>query len=189
MIPGNKLFSTKGKLFGTEPSKIVKDALAQWTHRPNALALDIGAYTGRNSIFLAKQGFRVIALDPADKPLAEIRASGLPVEIVVETLEKFRWTHEFDCIVCVNVLHLLTPEDAERAISTMQRHTLSGGVNVLTVFTSKPFKNQRNVFAPDALKESYEDWTILENMPRTAKLAAGGTAEVVDFIAVKPRAN
>ena len=189
MASWNKAFATKGRLFGTEPSAIVAEALNRWRPlREQPLALDIGAFTGRNTLFLARNGFKVIALDPAVEPLKDLQANaaGLSVDIQVGMLEKYEWNRQFDFIVCVNVLHLLSPEDATHAIHAMKQNTVPGGINVVTVFTSKPFDGQKKVFAHNELKEAYADWDILHYEERTGKLAVGGTAEVADIIAKRP---
>lgn len=65
--------------WNAEPSEIVR------RFRPLAkpgLALDIGAGTGRNALFLADHGFHVVAVDIAEKGLSRMagaRANLLPV--------------------------------------------------------------------------------------------------------------
>ncbi len=190
----NKTFAEKGRLFGTDPSALVVEALKLWKpSREVPHALDIGAFTGRNALFLARNGFKVIALDPAAEPLkdlqAQANAEGLSVDVQVGTLERYEWSKQFDCIICVNVLHVLSPEDATRAIHAMKQHTVPGGINVVTAFTSKPFEDQKKVFAHNELKQAYTNWEILHYEERKANLAVGGTAEVADIIAKKPLAK
>ena len=52
-----------------EPAKIVKE---YYRLAPRGLALDIATGNGRNALFLAKQGFEVIAVDIADEALTRI---------------------------------------------------------------------------------------------------------------------
>lgn len=53
--------------FPKQPSQIVQQFYRQ---APMGQALDIAAGSGRNAVFLAKQGFKVAALDISDKALA-----------------------------------------------------------------------------------------------------------------------
>ncbi|ABW66721.1 class I SAM-dependent methyltransferase [Desulfosudis oleivorans] len=62
-----------------EPSDIVRRF---YSLAKPGMALDIGAGTGRNSVFLAEQGFDVVAVDIAEKGLAQMagaHANLLPV--------------------------------------------------------------------------------------------------------------
>lgn len=188
MTDWNKTHAEKGRLFGEQPSSLVVKALELWKPSENPpLALDIGAYTGRNTLYLARNGFHVTALDPSTSALADLQAQGvgLPIKTVVGTLETYEWKQTMDCIVFANVLHLLTPTDVETALANSKQYTAPNGINVIIGFTTHNFHDQKKVFKRDELKENYRDWRVLVYEEKRANLAAGGITEAVHFIAQK----
>ncbi|MBI4538998.1 MAG: methyltransferase domain-containing protein [Gemmatimonadetes bacterium] len=73
------------------PAQIVEDALP-WL-RPPGLALDLACGAGRNALFLAERGFRVVAVDLSLEGLqplaARVRTGGLSVQPIHADLEHF----------------------------------------------------------------------------------------------------
>jgi 2-polyprenyl-3-methyl-5-hydroxy-6-metoxy-1,4-benzoquinol methylase len=71
-------------------------------------ALDIACGEGRNSVFLAQQGFQVTGLDISDVGLEKARqraaAAGVTVDYRRVDLEGYRFTEGFDLIVNFNFL-------------------------------------------------------------------------------------
>lgn len=191
MANWDEIHKKKGRVFGTQPSAIVKEALNLWKPADSPTALDIGSYTGRNAIFLAKQGFQVTALDPSEEALDDLKkiAQEENVECITAlgVIEKFDWPGNFDVILAINVLHAV--KDTEQVIADIRDHTAPNGINILTVFTEKVMPKQRNYIVADKLKEIYSGWKILKIQERVTGLAipAQGKdkATVVDLIAQK----
>jgi tellurite methyltransferase len=105
----NERYREKELLHGSEPSRF----LAEWLPRIMALtsgrrALDIACGEGRNSLFLARHGFRVTGLDIADVALAKARrlagAEGLDIDFRLADLEGYVFDGSFDLIVNCNFL-------------------------------------------------------------------------------------
>ncbi len=76
--------------FNTEPNAF----LVEMVHgRKPGTALDMGAGEGRNAVYLAKQGWRVTAVDPASEALAlgakRAEAAGAPIKTVATTDTEF----------------------------------------------------------------------------------------------------
>jgi SAM-dependent methyltransferase len=69
-----------GKEFGP-PSPLVRD---YYRLAPGGRALDLAAGTGRNADFLAERGFRVFAVDIADRAVSRLRKSAGPNLIPVQ---------------------------------------------------------------------------------------------------------
>ena len=76
-----------------QPSGFLRQVLESdaW-HIPHGLALDVATGKGRNAIFLAEMGFRVVGLDISTIALEEARrrAAEKSLEINKETNNKFR---------------------------------------------------------------------------------------------------
>jgi SAM-dependent methyltransferase len=122
--------------FGAAPTPLVVAEAGRFA--AGARVVDLGAGEGRNALFLARRGCRVVALDFAETGLAKARAwaarDGLALE--TERADLARWTPPpgaFDGAVCVFV-HLLPDERAGlyRAIRAALR---PGGVLVAEWFT------------------------------------------------------
>lgn len=95
----------------------------------SGLALDLGAGDGRNTLYLAEQGFELVAVDAApagiekiEQRLAEKRLSA---HTVVADLRTYELPPQIDLMVASYVIHLL-PNPYE-FIRQWQAHTRTGG--------------------------------------------------------------
>lgn len=85
-----------------EPARILEDAEA-WLTEPG-LALDVACGAGRNALWLARRGYKVVALDISWEGLQRLqrraRAERLDIHIVLADLEAFAFPPDsFDLIV------------------------------------------------------------------------------------------
>jgi SAM-dependent methyltransferase len=93
----------KKKKYPREPSQIVRD---YFSLAKIGKALDIGAGNGRNSIFLAKQGFSVEAVDISDIGLAEFAGQNPNIYAICADLDTFEIPkNRYDLIVNINYLN------------------------------------------------------------------------------------
>lgn len=138
--------------------------------------LDAGAGMGRNSIFLARNGFRVKALD--------VRERGL--QILEENAKESGWMTRlrirarigsvtdgirgmYRLVVASKMLYFLDRADALKFIQDMKAHTKPGGLNVIETATKDGdvFRGsypRAGTFYPDKdeVRQLYADWKILE---------------------------
>jgi len=96
-------------LHGEAPSRFLVDCLDELlTLSPGRRALDIACGEGRNSLFLARNGFQVTGVDIAERALERARnraaAAGLAVEFIAADLDTWRPTECYDLIVNINFL-------------------------------------------------------------------------------------
>lgn len=86
----NKVYSAKQPIFLEQPTALLVDAIK---NRRSGKALDIGMGQGRNSLFLARQGWEVTGFDPSDEGVrraqAQARKLGIPLHAVVAREETF----------------------------------------------------------------------------------------------------
>ena len=91
------------KKYPTTPSKIVSDYSGLATGKK---ALDIGAGNGRNSIFLAQQGFSVDAVDISEQGLGQFAGSHPNIHTICEDLDTFDIPgNRYDLIINVKFLN------------------------------------------------------------------------------------
>ena len=111
----NKVYSTGQTIFVHHPTELLVNAIKG--RRPGA-ALDIGMGQGRNSIFLAQQGWEVTGFDPSEEGVRQARERaaklGLHLRALVVGEEDFDLgTAQWDLIVMTYVRRI-RPEDAGR---------------------------------------------------------------------------
>lgn len=97
----NGLYSSGSKVFSREANALLVEAVR---NRKPGRALDVGMGQGRNSLFLARQGWEVTGFDSADEGVrqAKVEAArlGLRLSAEVSTFEAFDFgTEKWDLIV------------------------------------------------------------------------------------------
>lgn len=161
--------------WGTSPGKFVRALLARTTPRR---VLDLGAGEGKNAIFLAEQGSRIVAVECSsfavrnfrqrlqDSVLADVRAR---IDIVETDVRMFDASDPFDAVIAYGLLHCLDSEaEAAELVARMKSLTLPGGYNVIVTFTPKvpPPEVQKylepTLIEPSQIAEWYSDWSIEE---------------------------
>jgi hypothetical protein len=126
--------------------------------KPGA-ALDVAMGQGRNSIYLASQGWKVTGIDIADEGLRQAReaatAKGLTIDTINADVGKFDYGDDrYDLVAMI-----YAPSGMKR-IPDLQRATKKGGLFVYEYFA--PTKGDDDVPAPHALAAQFKDgWEIL----------------------------
>ena len=86
----HRLYREQGRVFGEEPQPLARQALTVWAPGSDSpQALDIGSYTGRNALFLARAGFHVRALDPSGPALDDLKQQADTEGLACEGREGF----------------------------------------------------------------------------------------------------
>jgi SAM-dependent methyltransferase len=86
------------------PDLVVR-LIEDYADRPIRSALELGAGTGKATRIFARQGVRVIASEPDDAMLAELRERVTGVETVAATLEELPPIGPFDLVFVAAALH------------------------------------------------------------------------------------
>ena len=105
----NARYSGAGFYLGPEPSRFLSGNISLIsTLLPGKKALDIACGEGRNSIFLARNGFDVTGLDISEEGLAKAdrwaKTEGLSVAFRCIDLETFAFSESYDLIINFNFL-------------------------------------------------------------------------------------
>ena len=122
-VKWNRRFESEESYLGAHPSPLLAREIARIRSLvPGKRALDIACGEGRNSIFLAQQGFLVKALDISDVALGKAarraEEAGVLVDFQQVDLDEYRFREQFDLIINFNFLlrdlipeavHALTP--------------------------------------------------------------------------------
>jgi 2-polyprenyl-3-methyl-5-hydroxy-6-metoxy-1,4-benzoquinol methylase len=136
--------------------------------RPPGRMLDLGAGEGSDSIRLALLGYSVDAVDISEvgteKILMFAEKAGVSINVETADIVTYEPDGEFDLIICNGVLHYI--DDKESVVERMQRATRTGGINVISLWsTYTPVPECHEVvpvFCDDEdgeVVKLYEKWT------------------------------
>lgn len=194
----DRIYSEKDKLFGVPSSVVTR--LTKYIKEGRAL--DLGAGQGRNSVWLAQQGFNVEARDISEQGVNAIQQNAVKSNVSIETIKsdaREGLDKAYDAILLINLLHFMNRADALKVIEDVKEHTVPNGINIVNAFTKKgdfyAIPGQANFFFAEIgeIKELYKDWNILEY--REYETKAVSTREdgtfmvnlVAEIIAQKPK--
>lgn len=179
--------------WGAKPSGIVGTILK---YTKEGTVLDLGAGEGRNTLFLAKHGFRVTAIDRSDVGVAKINKlaslQGLQVRAVVTDIIRSPYDRKYDVILAISTLNFLTRSHIGRVVMAMKNGTNPGGLNVVAVFTQdNPQKGFAYLFKKNELMSMYNHWDVLHYSEHMTPLEQHGGGKphrhgVAEIIAKKP---
>lgn len=125
--------------WGLKPESGLKEV---FKYAPMGVALDIGAGEGRNSIFLAKNGFKIEAIDNNKEGLKKCKKLAqrynLPLKIKVGDIRKFKFLqNKYSLIVAIASLDFLKFSEIEKIVSQIKKSLKKEGVLYLVVFSIK----------------------------------------------------
>jgi SAM-dependent methyltransferase len=121
-----------GLLFGAEPNRFL---VAEAAGLPPGRALDLACGSGRNAVWLARQGWSVVAADFSDVAIEQARALAAERGVEVEWLEADvrEWeppARAFDLVV---VLYLQLPAEERGPIMRRAAEAVAAGGTMLVV--------------------------------------------------------
>lgn len=122
-----------------KPVKGLKEVLK---YAPKGAALDIGAGEGRNSIFLAKNGFKVEAIDKIKEGLKKCKNLAekykLPIKTEVVDVKKFKFEkNKYSLILAIASLDFLKFSEIKKIIPKIKKSLKRNGILYLVIFSTK----------------------------------------------------
>nr|WP_314263055.1 SAM-dependent methyltransferase TehB [uncultured Moellerella sp.] len=159
--------------------------------------LDLGSGRGRNSFFLAQQGYDVTAVDINQQHIDAIESvkkdAGIDnIKTAIYDINSRQITEHYDLIISTVVLMFLKRENIAGIVKNMQQQTNVDGINLIVCpvetenmpYDQLPF----NCFLkPDELKSYYQDWEIIkynENPGHLHKIDAQGNRIKLNFATI-----
>lgn len=124
--------------WGIEPSAGVNDALPFLV--PGRV-LDLGSGDGRNTLFLAQQGFDVTAVDIMPLSIANLTRYAARSKVqgrvtgIVADLETYEIEGQFENVISTFTLHFLARDTFLPVLERIMEATVRGGVDVIEDFT------------------------------------------------------
>ena len=175
----NDFYSKSSHYFSNNHSGGMQECLEKYKVAP-CLAIDIGAGEGRNSLYLASQGFSVLAIEPSSVGAMKIKEQAKQHDLDLKVLNSDFLSISKDYSGVGFVLALTSLEHMEyeylcRTITEIKRVLKPGGYLYILVFTEEDpgFKKMYNeasecalfikhYFKKDELKELFSDFDIIE---------------------------
>lgn len=113
---------------------------------PGLRILDLGAGVGRHALWLAAQGFEVVALDAAPEGLAEIDKAG-SVQTVLARMDDLPFENaSFDHVLSWNVIYHGDENILLRTISEIRRVLRPGGTYLGTMLSKRRLPHERAAY-------------------------------------------
>jgi cyclopropane fatty-acyl-phospholipid synthase-like methyltransferase len=191
--------AAEGYLFGTEPNLYLKSQVQRL--RPGGRVLCVADGDGRNSVWLARQGFGVDAFDIADvgvrKAQAMAHEAGVAVNHQVADAETWAWPQaRYDAVVAI-FIQFADPAQRARLFARMAAALVPGGVLVLQGYTPRQLEFKTggppllsHLYTEALLRDAFASLQIDELVVYEADLAEGtqhhGRSALVGLVARRP---
>jgi SAM-dependent methyltransferase len=195
----NARFAEEEYIFGTEPNTYLRERAVSWKAGGRLLCVADGE--GRNSVWLAQQGYRVDAFDIADVGVAKARklaeATGVVVDYSVSDCDAWPWPEQtYDGVAAIFV-QFADPAMRERLFANMVRCLKPKGVLVLQGYTPKQLEYKTggpsiasHLYTKDLLEQAFASLDIIELREYEADLTEGahhaGRSALIGMVARKP---
>ena len=190
-------------LFGTEATLFLSRHVNLFRRGSSAFLVADGE--GRNSVWLAKQGLHVSALDISTVAVARARRLAVEqrvdVDLVVGDMTSLAWPPAqlhgaFDWVIGI-FIQFVGAEGRDRQFSAMKQLTRSGGRILLHGYTPKQLDYRtggpavvENLYTQALLQAAFSDWKIEECAEYEDDVTEGtghhGRSALIGLIARKP---
>lgn len=189
-------YDTSDFVFGSKPSRFLKINSSCLKAGENALSVADGE--GRNAVFMAEQGMRVMAMDSSSVGLEKARRlateRGVDVDFQLADLRNWDWDEtQYDLIAAV-FIQFADPAFRAEIFDGMERALKPGGLLMLHGYTPKQIEYGTGgppvpelLYTRDMLADRFSHWDILRLEDYEAELDEGtghsGRSALIDLIA------
>jgi cyclopropane fatty-acyl-phospholipid synthase-like methyltransferase len=195
----NSHFSTEDYVFGTRPNAFLEREATRLAPGSSVLAVADGE--GRNGVWLAEQGHRVLAVDISEigqAKAAKLAAErGVSIDLRIADLTMWDWpTAEFDAVVAI-FIQFAGPELRDTLFKRMQDAVRPGGRILLEGYRPEQISygtggppHRENMYDEALLRVAFSGWDIEHLAAYDAEIEEGtghkGLSALIDLVARKP---
>jgi SAM-dependent methyltransferase len=194
----NRRFEGEEFLFGVEPNAFLREHVSAWP--PGGRILCVADGEGRNSVWLARQGFVVDAFDIAEVGVAKARRLaaelGVTVNYSVADCDTYNWPRAAVDGVAAIFIQFADPAQRERLFAHIVESLKPGGVLVLQGYTPKQLEYRTggpphvsHLYTPELLRAALAELELLELREYEADVAEGtghcGRSALIGLVARK----
>jgi len=194
-----KRFAREDFLFGEEPNAFLRAQAHRLKASGSVLCVADGE--GRNSVWLAEQGFMVTAFDFAPNAVAKAKRlaarQGVRVSHGIGDMYEWPWAAaRYDALVAI-FIQFLPPDERDDVFAGMQSAVMPGGLFLLEGYrpeqvdyaTGGPPRRD-HMYTREWLQRLFSSWEILALDAYDAVIAEGqahrGMSALIDLVARKP---
>lgn len=192
-------FAGEAYFYGTEPNRF----LTQQAHRirPGGRVLAVADGEGRNGVWLASQGFDVVAVDSSQTGLDKTRRLAGERNVCLKTLnaDLLDWDWPvggFDAVVAI-FIQFAGPDDRPALFENIKQAVKPGGVVLMQGYRPEQVAlgtggppDPEQLYTEPMLREAFGDFDIevLEAHDSDIREGAGhaGRSALIDLVARKP---
>lgn len=167
----NKRFAGADYIFGTQANTWLTQQASHMPKSGHALAVADGE--GRNSVWLAQQGFQVDAFDIAAIGVEKARklasTSAVNVNFHVSSAEDWSWQSEHYDLVVAIFIQFADPETRALLFANMMKTLKKGGLLLLQGYTPKQLDYKTggppllsHLYTEELLRDNFKQMEILE---------------------------
>jgi SAM-dependent methyltransferase len=191
-------FGVPEYIFGKAPNAFLKSQARRLTKHGKALSVADGE--GRNGVWLAEQGFDVLAIDFSPTALEKSRAlaaeRGAKLRTELADVTAWHWPENNFDVVAVIFTQFVAPEERSAFFKNIKRAPKPGGVLLmqgyrpeqLTYKTGGP-SNPTQLYTRALLHEAFGDMADLEIREHDSLIGEGtahvGMSALIDLVAIK----
>jgi 2-polyprenyl-3-methyl-5-hydroxy-6-metoxy-1,4-benzoquinol methylase len=192
----NRRYDSAEFLFGTAPNEWLREQARLLP--PHGRVLCVADGEGRNSVWLARQGFEVDAFDVADRAVDKARAfaqrEGVSVNFAVTDCDGFSWPEAaYDGVAAIFV-QFADPSLRARLFDRIVRSLKPGGVLILQGYTPKQLEYRTggppilsHLYTQDLLLGAFDGLSMVELREYEAEIHEGqghsGRSALVGLVA------
>ncbi len=200
--PYDERYAGDDYYWGTKPTWLARKLVELLGPAPvDGLALiDLACGEGRDAVFFAKQGFRVVGVDLSRPGLDKTRRlaedAGVRVETIVGDICSLELDAAYDVVYSAGALHYLPADIRSARHEHFKQMTRPGGINALSVFVRKPFIPKPPDIEPTAHRYTsgellgyYWDWEILHTAERIFDCNSSGVPHqhAINYVIARKR--
>jgi len=160
--------------------------------------VDLGMGRGRDSIYFARRGFRVLGIDVSPVALEKAARRATRLKLVLPTqladLRTYRLKGKFHVVFSSTALNHLPRTIRTRRFAHFKATTRPGGIHAVNVLISKPgqalapdLEPGMAMYRPGELATYYRDWEIVDSRELKLSCRFGGSSHehVVDSVVAR----
>lgn len=151
----DNFYKKQGLYYGLAPSPYL-EMLVKREKMSKGYALDVGCGEGRNSIFLAENGFQVVAIDNSKEAILKLESISVEKKTSIKTIladvTKYKYEKEkYSIIVAETIIDHLEKEDGDNLIVNLISSLIQSGIIFISVFTvNDPGNTKKAVYSETA---------------------------------------
>lgn len=194
----NERYAGEEYHFGTEPNAFLVSQKARL--EPGMRCLAVADGEGRNGVWLAEQGLKVLSVDSSSVAVEKARALAKlrGVELEVEQVDLAAWDWgcgRFDVVAGI-FIQFADPDARVKQFASIKRCLKPGGLLLLQGYTPRQLEYRtggpsqvENLYTETLLRDSFADMEILHLAEHDSEIREGaghcGMSALIDLVARK----